>query len=129
MAPARPEWSATKATNIALAYYQLRKYEAASRALDTGGAGTTAQLLRADLALAQGQYAGALTTYNTLLTNETYGRVMRIRVGNALLGMRQFAEAEAQFRAYLDSGDRTAFASARLGLANALYGQGDYSRA
>ncbi len=128
-APATPEWAATKATNIALAHYQSGNYEAASRALDGGGAGATAQLLRADLALAQGQYAGALTTYNTLLNDETYGRVMRVRLGNALLGLRQFAEAEAQFRVYLESGDRTAFASVRLGLANALYGQGDYSRA
>ena len=139
-APSTAQWATEKAINIALAQYQLGHYEAATHALDAAGSGPITQLLRGDLALVQGQYAGALATYKGLLDDETYGRVMSVRIGNALLGLRQFAEAANQFNTYLESGDRTAQpglarpglaqpASARLGLAHSLYGQHEYGRA
>lgn len=134
-APATGHWVAEKAINTALAHYQLGQYEAAAQALNAAPASPTTQLLRGDLALAQGQYAGALAAYKGLLDDETYGRAMPVRMGNALLGLRQFAEAARQFEAYLENGDRTArpglarLGLAQLGLANALYGQHEYGKA
>lgn len=128
-APATAEWADEKSLNTALVLYQLGNYDEAVTALSGAGTGSTAQILQGDIALAQGRFAGALSQYKALLTDETYGRIIPVRIGNALLGQRQFAEAAEQFDSYLKSGDRTAYASARLGLANALYGQREYGRA
>lgn len=129
MAPATAEWADEKAINVALAHYHLEQYEAAANALNTAPPTPVTQILRGDLAMVQGKYDGALATYRSLATDENYGRVMPVRIGNALLGLRQFAEAANQFETYLKSGDRVAQPAARLGLANALYGQRDYGRA
>lgn len=128
-APATAEWADEKAVNIALVLYQLGKYDEAATALSRAGAGSTAQILQGDIALAKGRFVGALNIYNSLQNDEIYGRIIAVRIGNALLGQRQFSEAAHQFETYLESGDRTAYASARLGLANALYGQHEYSKA
>lgn len=128
-APATAEWSDEKQVNTALAHYQLGHYEAALQVLDAGATGPTARLLRADLLLIQGQYTGALKQYKELESDETVGPIMPVRIGNALLGLRRFNEAAEQFETYLASGHRAAYASARLGLANALYGQGNYGGA
>ena len=128
-APATAEWADEKAVNTALVLYQLGNYDAAATALSGAGAGSTAQILQGDLDLVQGRYTGALKRYKTLENDETYGRIIPVRIGNALLGLRQFAEAAERFESYMKSGDRLAYASARLGLANALYGQQEYSKA
>ncbi len=128
-ASATGEWANVKQVNIALVQYGLGQYGPAQQTLDAGATGATAQLMRADLALIQGEYAGALNQYNELLSDETYGPIMPVRIGNALLGLHEFDRAEEQFSRYLQGGNRVAFAQARLGLANALYGQGNYDRA
>lgn len=127
-APATREWADEKAVNIALAQYQLGQFKEAERTL-SGAAGATAQLLRADLALVQGFYADALKAYKALENDETYGTVMPVRMGNALLGMRKFDDAVALFEQYLTGNDRSAHGAARLGMANARYGQREFGRA
>ncbi|KAB7730032.1 tetratricopeptide repeat protein [Rudanella paleaurantiibacter] len=127
-APATQDWADEKAVNIALAHYQLGQYKDAERTL-SGATGSAAQLLRADLALVQGFYADALKGYKALENDETFGAVIPVRMGNALLGMRKFADAAALFEQYLAGTDRTAHGAARLGLANARYGQREFGPA
>lgn len=128
-APVSADWVSTKALNRALLHYQSGYYEDALYALESAANNSIAQLLRADIAVAKGQYNAALKRYKELEDDETFGPIIPVRVGNALLGLRRFKDAIKEFENYLKSGDRTAIPSARLGLASALYGLDDYEEA
>ncbi|GAB3898673.1 hypothetical protein GCM10028803_18580 [Larkinella knui] len=87
------------------------------------------RLVKGDALLGLGKYREALRAYEAAEKEPELTHMLPVRIGNALLGLKQYEEAAEKFTNYLLSGDRTFQASARFGLANALYGQKEFTKA
>lgn len=125
--------AAEVAYNRAVAHYTQKAYTEAGRNIDQAlrirGGEPTYRLLKADVLMTQQKYREALSIYRSLERTKELAQKLPVRMGNALVGLKQYDEATEVFEDYLKSGDRSAQFSARLGLGNALYGLKDFQRA
>ncbi|WP_164851257.1 tetratricopeptide repeat protein [Larkinella soli] len=121
------------AFNRAVAYLHAGQFaeaeQAAGQALRSRGSEPVYRLVKGDAQLGLGKHKEALNTYRQLERQESLATVLPVRIGNALLGLKEYEEAAEQFESYLLSGDRTFQASARYGLANAYYGRKEFAKA
>ncbi|GAB3257270.1 hypothetical protein GCM10027347_19610 [Larkinella harenae] len=121
------------AFNRAVAHLHANQFDeagqAASEALRLRANEPVYKLVRADALLGLGKFREALNLYQSLDKNPDVSKMLPVRIGNALLGLKEYEDAAETFTDYLLSGDRTHQADARFGLANAFYGQKEYTKA
>ncbi|RAJ92108.1 Tfp pilus assembly protein PilF [Larkinella arboricola] len=121
------------AFNRAVAHLHARQFNeanrAASEAVRIRGGEPIYRLVKADALLGLKKYQEALNAYQALEKDAKLATMLPVRIGNALLGLKKYEEAAASFTNYLLSGDRSNQAEARFGLANALYGQKEFTKA
>lgn len=121
------------AFNRAIAHLHVRQFDeanrAASEAVRMRGGEPLYRLVKADALLGLGKHQEALNAYEALEKDAKLAAMLPVRIGNALLGLKRYEEAAAAFTNYLLSGDRSNQAAARFGLANAFYGQKEFTKA
>ncbi|MGA0558467.1 tetratricopeptide repeat protein [Larkinella sp. VNQ87] len=121
------------AFNRAVAHLHAGQYEdaqrAASDAVRIRAGEPIYRLVKADALLGLANYREALNLYESLDKAPELVNLLPVRKGNALLGLKRYEEAAETFTNYLLSGDRSNQASARFGLANAFYGQREFTKA
>ncbi|GAB3920303.1 tetratricopeptide repeat protein [Larkinella terrae] len=121
------------AFNRAVAHLHAGQFDEALRAASEAARMRPAEpmyrLTKGDALLGLGKYREALHLYEALEKVPELANLLPVRIGNALLGLKKYEEAGEQFNTYLLSGDRTFQAPARFGLANALYGQKEFTKA
>ncbi|WP_266365568.1 tetratricopeptide repeat protein [Tellurirhabdus rosea] len=119
--------------NRALAYYQLDRLPEAQRAIEEAlrqrGTEPVYRLLKGDIFLKQGKHREALAVFRSLQGDPSMSRFLPIRIGNVMLGLKQYEEAAELFENYLLARDRVYHFSACYGLGNARYGLKQYARA
>jgi tetratricopeptide (TPR) repeat protein len=121
------------AFNRAVAYLHSNLFDealrAASEAVRMRSGESAYRLVKGDALLGLGKCREALHLYEGIEKEPELAKMLPVRIGNALLGLKQYEEAAEQFTNYLLSGDRTFQATARFGLANAYYGQKEFAKA
>lgn len=86
------------------------------------------RLTKGDALLGLGKYREALHLYESVEKVPELENMLPVRIGNALLGLKKYEQAAEKFTTYLLSGDRSFQAPARFGLANAYYGQKEFTK-
>jgi len=125
--------SGKQAFNRALAYLQLNRPEDASRAIEEAirqrGNEPVYKLVKGDVLLQRGKDKEALALYRSLEGIPDVARMLPLRIGNALVQQKQYADAVLLFERHLQTGDRMHHYAAHYGLGNAFYGLRDFKRA
>ncbi|WP_234733086.1 tetratricopeptide repeat protein [Tellurirhabdus bombi] len=111
--------------NRALAYLKLDRLPEASKTIDEAirlrGNEPVYRLLKGDVLLTQGKHREALSQYRSLGNQKDVARLLPVRIGNSLLGLKKYEEAATIFEKYLQQLDRTHHFWACYGLASARY--------